>query len=116
MARLTWQMQAILATLLQDPTKPHYGLEMAKAAGLPSGTIYPMLARFERNGWVESELEDIDVSVAGRRPRRYYRLTGEGERLAEAEIAHTVKRLQPAARRARRSGAPSRPAGGMARA
>lgn len=95
MARMSLQTQAILAALLQDLTRQHYGLELAKAAGLPSGTIYPMLARLEREGWVESERENIDASAAGRRPRRYYRLTGAGVRVARAEIANTVKRLRP---------------------
>jgi DNA-binding PadR family transcriptional regulator len=95
MARMSLQTQAILAALLQDLTGQHYGLELAKAAGLPSGTIYPMLARLEREGWVESEREDIDASTAGRRPRRYYRLTGAGVSVARAEIANTVKRLRP---------------------
>jgi len=92
------QTQAVLSALLEDPRQPHYGLEMAKAAGLPSGTIYPMLARLEREGLVESEMEDVDASVAGRRPRRYYRLTGDGERVAKAEIKNTVERLCPRAR------------------
>jgi DNA-binding PadR family transcriptional regulator len=92
---MSLQTQAILATLLEDRARQRYGLELAKAAGLPSGTIYPMLARLEREGWVESERENIDASVAGRRPRRYYRLTGAGVRVAQAEIANTVERLRP---------------------
>jgi DNA-binding PadR family transcriptional regulator len=95
MPRLTWQTQAILAALLQDVATAHYGLELAKTAGLPSGTIYPILARLERAGWIESELENIDPKVAGRRARRYYTLTGEGERVARAEISNTLERLSP---------------------
>jgi PadR family transcriptional regulator len=95
MPTMSLQTQAILAALLEDVTEPHYGLEIAKAAGLPSGTIYPVLARLEREGWVESERENVDASVAGRPPRRYYRLTGDGERVAKAEIASTISRLQP---------------------
>jgi PadR family transcriptional regulator PadR len=95
MARKTVQTQAILAALLTDLTRPQYGLELAKAAGLPSGTIYPMLARLEREGLVVSEVEDISASEAGRRPRRYYRLTGAGERIASTEIAATMKHLSP---------------------
>lgn len=97
MPRLTWQTQAILAVLLQDVASPHYGLEMGRAAGLPSGTIYPILARLERAGWVKSELEQIDPKVAGRRARRYYELTGDGEGIAAAEIARTLQQLGPVA-------------------
>jgi DNA-binding PadR family transcriptional regulator len=95
MRQMSLQTQAILASLLRDCTERHYGLEMAKAAGLPGGTIYPILARLEREGWVESELEEVEASVVGRRPRRYYRLTGEGARVAKAEINSTIERLQP---------------------
>lgn len=99
MPTLTVQMQAILSVLLQDVSSGHYGLEIGKAAGLRSGTIYPALARLERAGWIESELEDIDPKVAGRRARRYYKLTGEGEKAAKAEIASTLERLRPAPQR-----------------
>jgi PadR family transcriptional regulator, regulatory protein PadR len=95
MPRSTWQTQAVLAALLHDVARPHYGLEMGKAAGLPSGTIYPILARLERAGWVKSELEQIDPKAAGRRARRYYTLTARGETFARTEISSTLDRLQP---------------------
>jgi PadR family transcriptional regulator, regulatory protein PadR len=98
MGSLTWQTQAILAALLDDVASPHYGLEMAKTASLPSGTIYPILARLEKAGWIESELEQIDPKIAGRRARRYYKLTGEGEKAARAEISNTLERLTPSGR------------------
>lgn len=94
MGHLTSQTQAVLAALLQDTTEPHYGLEIAKAAGLASGTIYPILARLERQKWVESEWENIDQAKEGRRRRRYYRLTGEGARVARDELAATAERLR----------------------
>jgi PadR family transcriptional regulator PadR len=94
MPRTTWQTQAILAALLEDPGKPHYGLELGRAAGLASGTIYPILARLEREGWVSSEVEDIDPKVVGRRPRRYYMLTQKGASLGSSEIDETRERLR----------------------
>lgn len=93
MVRMTWQTQALLAVMLTDPQGQHYGLEMGRAAGLPSGTIYPILARLERAGWIVSEVEDVDPRVVGRRPRRYYKLTGTGERTAVESIESTLKRL-----------------------
>jgi PadR family transcriptional regulator, regulatory protein PadR len=94
MPRTTWQTQAILSALLQAPSTPHYGLELGKAAGLASGTIYPILARLEREGWVTSEVENIDPKEAGRRPRRYYLLTETGRRMAMSEISETAERLR----------------------
>src|SRR5688572_17527465 len=94
MPSLTQQTQAVLAALLEGRGDVKYGLEIAKEAGLASGTIYPILARLERAGWVESEWEDIDPHEAGRRRRRYYRLTGEGEHVAHRELAATVQQLR----------------------
>jgi PadR family transcriptional regulator, regulatory protein PadR len=94
--RMTTQTQAVLAALLADPAGAHYGLEISRAGKLPSGTLYPILARLEQVGWVESEWEEIDPSAAGRRARRYYRLTGMGERVARRELEATVERLRTA--------------------
>jgi PadR family transcriptional regulator PadR len=103
--RMTLQTQAVLAQMLQGPTEEHYGLELAKAASLSSGTIYPILARLEAAGWITSAWEDIDEAKAGRRARRYYRLTGEGERAARAVLHSTSERLDfKAGRQARREG------------
>jgi PadR family transcriptional regulator, regulatory protein PadR len=84
-------MQAMLAVFLADPARARYGLEISDAAELPSGTIYPALARLERAGWVKSEWQIAD----GQRPRRYYRLTGEGESEARSILADTLRQLRP---------------------
>jgi DNA-binding PadR family transcriptional regulator len=88
---LTLQVQAILLRLLEDAGSPHFGLDMARAAEMPLGSIYPILARLERAGWIKSAVEDIDPEVEGRRPRRYYTLTTEGQRVAVREIASTLQ-------------------------
>lgn len=72
----------------------HYGLELARTAGLPSGAIYPILARLEEHGLLAADWEDIDEHAEGRRRRRYYTLTGEGARIARAELAQ----LEPVTR------------------
>jgi len=93
---LTSQTHAVLAALLSDPGHPHYGLEIAQEADLKSGTIYPILARLERMGWVSSEWEEIDEAAAGRRRRRYYRLTGDGASAASHELFAAARRLERA--------------------
>ncbi|MGH8909442.1 MAG: PadR family transcriptional regulator [Egibacteraceae bacterium] len=80
--RVTAQLQQVVLLLLRDPTRRYYGLEIAREAKLQRGTLYPLLARLEDAGWVVGEWEDIDPAVEGRRPRRYYTLTGEGLRQA----------------------------------
>lgn len=85
-AKMTNETLRVLAAMAERPTDEHYGLELAEAAQLPKGSIYPMLARLERNGLVSGEWEDIDESAAGRRRRRYYVLTAEGARVAIHEF------------------------------
>jgi PadR family transcriptional regulator len=92
---MTVQTQAVLRVMLDDPLGEHYGLEIAKAAGLPSGSLYPILARLERSGWATSDWEQVNQHDAGRPRRRYYRLTPDGAVRAEQALASTVRRLSP---------------------
>lgn len=91
--RLSRQAVEVLAIMQHDLDAQHYGLELADEIGSPPGSIYPILTRFEQQGLLASELEDIDPAVEGRPRRRYYRLTGEGVRVARAEIAQLQQRL-----------------------
>jgi PadR family transcriptional regulator, regulatory protein PadR len=93
--RMTLQTGAILTVLLSKPLKPRYGLEIAKEARLPGGTLYPALARLEEAGWITSEWEDIDEAAQGRRRRRYYKLTGEGVVAAQKALEAAAQKLSP---------------------
>lgn len=77
---MTAPLQRVLRAFLEDPAAPRYGYDLMKAAGLPSGTLYPMLARLEDQKLVTSAWET--PQAGGDRPRRYYQLTGEGIRVA----------------------------------
>jgi PadR family transcriptional regulator, regulatory protein PadR len=85
--RVTMTVARVLRLFLDEPDAPHYGLELMKATGFRSGTLYPVLARLERTGWIRSQREDIDPVTEGRPPRRYYQLTGEGQTAARYELA-----------------------------
>jgi PadR family transcriptional regulator PadR len=95
MVRITAAVGAVLAVLLAEPDSDRYGLELMQAAGLPSGTLYPVLARLEKAGWVVAEWETIDPVAAGRPARRYYRLTPDGAVAARHELAALQRRLRP---------------------
>src|SRR3954470_18832947 len=85
--RMTIPTQLVLRALLEDPTRELYGIEIGAAAGLPSGTVHPILARLEGLRWVESRWEDIDTRIEGRPAGRSYRLPAAGvesARLARA--------------------------------
>ncbi len=84
--RMTLQTLKVLREMTANPTRRHYGLELVKAAGLPSGTIYPILARLEAAGWVSSDWEEVDPSRVKRPRRRFYLLTGTGRRRTREEL------------------------------
>lgn|SRR5512142_5538 len=91
--RVTVGVAAVLAALLADPEADRYGLDLMRATGHPSGTLYPMLVRLQRAGWVDARWEEVDAAVAGRPPRRYYRLTPDGAAAAREELAMLRGRL-----------------------
>lgn len=58
----------------------HHGFQIMDATGLPSGTIYPLLRRLDREGLVSSRWEKPALARREQRPpRRYYQLTAGGE-------------------------------------
>ena len=73
--RSTHTTRVVLQALADGHT---YGRQIIEATGLYSGTVYPILNRLERIGWVVGEAEDIDPVAAGRPARRFYELTDEG--------------------------------------
>jgi PadR family transcriptional regulator PadR len=85
--KLTGPLERVLRVLVADPAAPHYGYDLMKATRLPSGTLYPMLARLQQEGMVDSQWEEQRSDAGGRPPRRYYRLTAEGVRVARLELA-----------------------------
>jgi DNA-binding PadR family transcriptional regulator len=85
---MTFQTQLVLRALLENPTHELYGLQVCEKAGLPSGTIHPILARLEKLGWLESRWEDIDPAKEGRPKRRYYQLSPDGAEHARHALAN----------------------------
>jgi DNA-binding IclR family transcriptional regulator len=67
--RLTHATQMVVNALLTEPAGQWYGQEVIRSTDLPSGTVYPILARMERHGWLVSRVADT------RPPRRFYTLT-----------------------------------------
>jgi len=97
---MTGPLERVLGAFLADTAAPRYGYDLMKAARLPSGTLYPLLARLEKQRLVESAWDTPEEQ--GQRPRRYYRLTGEGSRVARLELAEASARRRRAPARAGR--------------
>jgi DNA-binding PadR family transcriptional regulator len=68
-------------------------LALAEASGFPSGTIYPILARLEAAGWVQSYWEQEEPTVLERPRRRMYQLTGAGAQAARVALAAVQQAL-----------------------
>lgn len=78
--RLTHATALILQALSSGS---RHGFQIMEVTGLPSGTVYPVLRRLEREEAVASEWEDAaEASAAGRRQRRVYGLTESGQLVA----------------------------------
>jgi PadR family transcriptional regulator PadR len=94
-------LEMILLRLISE--RPMYGYELAstleKRGGahfqLKEGTLYPVLYRMEKAGYIEARWETLERGV----PRKYYRLTKPGAKFLEARAAEwkafasTVERL-----------------------
>jgi DNA-binding PadR family transcriptional regulator len=94
--RLTPQTIAVLRVLLATASTPRYGLDIAREAGLATGTVHPILARLEQAGWVEKFWEE-PVEDAGRPRRRYYRFTAGGAEQARIALAAATQPTTAAA-------------------
>jgi DNA-binding PadR family transcriptional regulator len=82
--RITGPTLKIIGQLMSAPLKGLSGADVAKATGVASGTLYPVLFRLEKAGWLESEWESVDPSEVGRPRRRLYRVTSVGAKKSRA--------------------------------
>jgi PadR family transcriptional regulator, regulatory protein PadR len=100
--KLTGPLERVLRVFLADTDARHYGYDLMKAAKLPSGTLYPMLARLQDEGLISAEWEPPRTDTGGRPPRKYYQLTGEGIRVTRLELAAAAQTAPRTARNANR--------------
>jgi PadR family transcriptional regulator, regulatory protein PadR len=84
--RLTAQNLKVLGLLISRGDEEISGAEIAKATGLASGTLYPILLRLEQAKWAKSRWEAGDPSELKRPRRRLYHITAEGTRQAQAAL------------------------------
>ncbi len=84
-SKLEWKkVSAELLILSLLEARPRHGYEISKLIEQRSGgavrfyvaSLYPLLYRLEKRGWVEGRW----VEKSGQRRRRYYRLTPEGRK------------------------------------
>jgi len=79
--------ELLILSLVED--QPRHGYDIGRLIEARSGgalhfhvaSLYPLLYRLEKRGWIQGRW----VEKAGRRRRRYYRLTSEGQRVLEVQ-------------------------------
>lgn len=86
----------LVMSVLSQLKEPQYGYSLVqmlsgKGLDIEQSTLYPLLRRLEKQGLLLS-----DWSLEENRPRRYYKLSGEGEKILDqlrTEWAGLVKVL-----------------------
>jgi transcriptional regulator len=79
--------EMLIMALVED--RPRHGYEIAKLIGdrsegvlrFHTASLYPLLYRMERQGWIKGQW----VEKAGQRRRRYYRLTAAGHKVLASQ-------------------------------
>ena len=86
------QTARLLAAMIERPLDWRHGYDLAKAAGLSSGTLYPLLVRLHERGVLEAEWRAPEQP--GRPARHVYRLTRAGLDLARS-VEAAVRPVRP---------------------
>jgi DNA-binding PadR family transcriptional regulator len=88
--RLTPQAIKILGTFMAEPRKELSGADVATSTSLLSGTLYPLLIRFEKAGWLTARWEDGEAPELGRPKRKFYKITAAGQ-MAAGSVGHSTE-------------------------
>lgn len=83
--RSSAQTIAVLEVLARQADAWFYGLEVADATGLKSGSLYPILIRLAERNWLESQW--LEPEKPGRPARHAYRITAAGRAALRAAMA-----------------------------
>lgn len=82
--RISKTTLAVLDALLANPSQWSYGYAISQRTEIASGTLYPILMRLEKMGWLETRWEE--PRGAGRPPRHLYRLKPPARKPAREEL------------------------------
>jgi transcriptional regulator len=88
MERKRGSAEMLILALIE--ARPRHGYEISKLIEQRSGgavrfhvaSLYPLLYRLERRGWIQGRW----VEKSDQRRRRYYRLTRQGRRILAAQL------------------------------
>jgi PadR family transcriptional regulator, regulatory protein PadR len=77
--RLSGPTLHVLRYLLLNGRVGRCGADVTRSTKIGSGTVYPLLSRLKRAGWVIDQWERVDPKQVKRPKRRLYRLTGDAQ-------------------------------------
>lgn len=95
---LTHKGLRLLRLFMEDVRRSHAGADLMDLTGLGSGTLYPLLIKFEKHGLLQGRWEDEEPSVLGRPRRKLYSLTAQGVDVAQrvlGELSLPAQMLRP---------------------
>ena len=94
-------LRIFLDALSEDVRAELAGADLMSATGLSSGTLYPILLRFEKAGLLKSRWESERPEALGRPRRRFYRMTQAGAQVAHGALSDLSSiHIKPAFRQA----------------
>jgi PadR family transcriptional regulator PadR len=101
--RLSSPAAKVLSLFVDSPGREIYGLQVMSEAGIPSGSLYPILHLLERIEVIVGTWEDVETAAEeGHRPRKKYKLNpDQAERaqdlISEAKTAQKAlaRNLEP---------------------
>lgn len=91
--RVTSSLLTVLSGFLEANPDEISGADLINRYRVFSGTLYPILDRLEKRGWIEGRWENIDPREEGRPRKKLYRLTAEGQLGAVAILQENEHRL-----------------------
>jgi PadR family transcriptional regulator PadR len=84
--RLTMPVLKVLMAVAECDGGEISGAQISLSSKLRSGTLYPILMRLERAGWLDSKWEAGEPEQLGRPRRRFYRFTALGAKEARSSF------------------------------
>lgn len=84
--RMTQARMLVLNTLLLHLNEGLSGAQIGKETALMSGTLYPILHKLTKLGWLEVEKENVDPKEVGRPRQTFYRLKGQAQYIARQAL------------------------------
>ena len=75
-----------ISTIIIDVSARHYGYNLINAAGLPNGTLHPMLVRLQVSAWSPRN-GNLPAGRQRRPARAVHQLTDDRIRVARCELS-----------------------------